>query len=95
MRARGMGARVIITEVDALTALEAVMDGYQVMPISEAARVGDFFCTVSGDVKVIGMDHFRQMKEGAIVANAGHFNVELDLKGLQSISKCLNSLLPT
>jgi adenosylhomocysteinase len=86
MRARGMGAHVVVTEVDPLKALEAVMDGYQVMPISEAARVGDFFCTVSGDVKVIGMDHFRQMKEGAIVANAGHFNVELDLEGLEEIT---------
>ena len=86
MRARGMGAHVVVTEVDPLKALEAVMDGYQVMPISEAARVGDFFCTVSGDVKVIGRDHFRQMKEGAIVANSGHFNVELDLEGLEEIT---------
>jgi adenosylhomocysteinase len=86
MRARGMGAHVVVTEVDPLKALEAVMDGYQVMPISEAARVGDIFCTVSGDVKVIGRDHFRQMKEGAIVANSGHFNVELDLEGLEEIT---------
>ena len=86
MRARGMGAHVVVTEVDPLKALEAVMDGYQVMPISEATRVGDFFCTVSGDVKVIGRDHFRQMKEGAIVANSGHFNVELDLEGLEEIT---------
>lgn len=86
MRAKGMGAHVVVTEVDPLKALEAVMDGYQVMPISEATRVGDFFCTVSGDVKVIGRDHFRQMKEGAIVANSGHFNVELDLEGLEEIT---------
>jgi adenosylhomocysteinase len=86
MRARGMGAHVVVTEVDPLKALEAVMDGYQVMPISEAARVGDIFCTVSGDVKVIERDHFRQMKDGAIVANSGHFNVELDLEGLADIS---------
>lgn len=62
------------------------MDGYQVMPISEAAEVGDIFCTVSGDVKVIGRDHFRLMKDGAIVANSGHFNVELDLEGLEEIT---------
>ncbi len=86
MRARGMGAQVVVTEVDPLRALEAVMDGYQVMPISEAAEVGDIFCTVSGDVKVIGRDHFRQMKDGAIVANSGHFNVELDLEGLEEIT---------
>ena len=86
MRARGMGAQVVVTEVDPLKALEAVMDGYQVMPIAEAAGVGDIFCTVSGDVKVIGRDHFRQMKDGTIVANSGHFNVELDLEGLGEIS---------
>jgi adenosylhomocysteinase len=86
MRARGMGAHVVVTEVDPLKALEAVMDGYQVMPISEAARMGDIFCTVSGNVKVIERDHFRQMKEGAIVANSGHFNVELDLEGLEEIT---------
>jgi adenosylhomocysteinase len=86
MRARGMGAHVVVTEVDPLKALEAVMDGYQVMPISDAAKMGDFFCTVSGDVKVIERDHFRQMKDGAIVANSGHFNVELDLEGLEEIT---------
>ncbi len=86
MRARGMGAHVVVTEVDPLRALEAVMDGYQVMPVAEAAEVGDIFCTVSGDVKVIGRDHFRLMKDGAIVANSGHFNVELDLEGLEEIT---------
>jgi len=86
MRARGMGAHVVVTEVDPLRALEAIMDGYQVMPISEAAEVGDIFCTVSGDVKVIRKDHFCKMKEGAIVANSGHFNVELDLEGLEEIT---------
>ncbi len=86
MRARGMGAHVVVTEVDPLKALEAVMDGYQVMPISEATTEGDIFCTVSGDVKVIGKDHFHQMKNGAIVANSGHFNVELDLAGLEEIT---------
>ncbi|UCD72464.1 MAG: adenosylhomocysteinase [Syntrophobacterales bacterium] len=86
MRARGMGAHVVVTEVDPLRALEAVMDGYQVMPISEAAGVGDIFCTVSGDVKVIGRDDFGRMKDGAIVANSGHFDVELDLEGLGELS---------
>ncbi|WP_456430721.1 adenosylhomocysteinase [Thermosulfuriphilus sp.] len=86
MRARGMGARVIITEVDPLKALEAVMDGYDVMPIAEAARIGDFFCTVTGDINVIRKEHFLKMKDGAIVANSGHFNVELDLEGLKEIS---------
>lgn len=86
MRARGLGAHVIVTEVDPLRALEAVMDGYQVMPIVEAARVGDIFVTLSGDTKVISAKHFRLMKDGAIVCNSGHFNVELDLKGLREMS---------
>ena len=77
-----MGANVIITEVNPLRALEAVMDGYRVMPISEAAEIGDIFCTVSGNVNVIRKEHFLKMKDGAIVANSGHFNVELDLGGL-------------
>jgi len=86
MRAKGMGANVIITEVKPLRALEAVMDGYRVMPISEAAEVGDIFCTVSGNVNVIRKDHFLKMKDGAIVANSGHFNVELDLDGLNEVT---------
>ena len=87
MRAKGMGANVIITEVSPLRALEAVMDGYRVMPIAEAAKVGDIFCTVSGNVNVIRKEHFLKMKDGAIVANSGHFNVELDLEGLGEITK--------
>jgi adenosylhomocysteinase len=87
MRARGMGAKVIVTEVDPLPALEAVMDGFGVMPIGKAARIGDFFCTLTGNINVIGKDHFLRMKDGAIVANSGHFNVELDLEGLKRISK--------
>ena len=87
MRASGMGANVIVTEVDPLKALEAVMDGYRVMPIAEAAPMGDFFCTVTGNLSVIRRDHFLKMKDGAIVANSGHFNVELDLEGLEKISK--------
>ena len=86
MRAHGMGAGVVITEIDPLRALEAVMDGFRVMPIAEAARVGDFFCTLTGDIHVIRKEHFLAMKDGAIVANSGHFNVELDLEGLQEIA---------
>jgi len=87
MRANGMGANVIITEVDPLRALEAVMDGFIVMPMSSAAKIGDVFVTVSGDVSVISKEHFLLMKDGAIVANSGHFNVEIDLNGLGSLSK--------
>lgn len=86
MRAKGMGANVIVTEVSPLKALEAVMDGYRVMPIAHAAEVGDIFCTVSGSVNVIRKEHFLKMKDGAIVANSGHFNVELDLEGLQEVT---------
>ncbi len=85
-RASGLGASVIVTEVDPLRALEAVMDGYRVMPIAEAARIGDFFCTVTGDIHVIRQEHFEVMKDGAIVANSGHFNVELDLDNLAKAS---------
>jgi adenosylhomocysteinase len=86
MRAQGMGARVIITETDPLKALEAVMDGYQVLPMRQAAEIGDFFCTVTGDIKVIQEEHFLAMKDGAILCNSGHFNVELDLEALSRLS---------
>jgi adenosylhomocysteinase len=86
-RARGMGALVIITEVDPLKALEAVMDGFQVMPMMEAAKIGDIFCTVTGDINVVDKHHFEVMKDGAIVANSGHFNVEINIPGLQRLSK--------
>lgn len=86
-RASGMGAKVIITEVDPLRALEANMDGYYVMPIKEAAKTGNIFVTVTGDVNVIRAEHMLLMKEGAILANAGHFDAELDLRGLAKISK--------
>jgi adenosylhomocysteinase len=86
MRAQGMGANVIITEVDPLRALEAVMDGYRVLPMGEAAKIGDFFVTLTGDTKVIRKEHFQLMKDGAIVANSGHFNVELDLDELGKIA---------
>jgi adenosylhomocysteinase len=86
-RAKGHGADVIICEVDPLRALEAVMDGFQVMPIEKAAPIGDFFCTLTGDINVIRKEHFLVMKDGAIVSNSGHFNVELDLVNLAKMSK--------
>lgn len=85
-RAAGMGARVIVTEIDPTRALEAVMEGYQVLPMARAAALGDFFCTVTGNRDVIRRDHFAAMKDGAIVANAGHFDVELDLPALAELS---------
>jgi adenosylhomocysteinase len=94
MRARGMGANVIITEVDPLKALEAVMDGFSVMPIKSAARIGDIFCTLTGDIHVISQSHFKLMKDGAIVCNSGHFNVELDLPGLEAITRKKRKLRP-
>jgi len=86
MRAKGEGAHVIICEVDPLRALEAVMDGFPVMPIAEAAPLGDFFCTLTGDINVISKEHFTTMKDGAIICNSGHFDVELNLKGLRELS---------
>jgi adenosylhomocysteinase len=86
MRAKGMGARVIVTEVDPLKSLEAVMDGFEVMPMIEAACLGDIFCTLSGDINVIRPEHFLAMKDRAIVCNSGHFNVELDLDGLAQMA---------
>jgi adenosylhomocysteinase len=86
-RARGMGALVIVTEVDPLKALEAVMDGFEVMPMMEAARIGDILCTVTGDINVIDTQHFKEMKDGAIVANSGHFNVEINIPALAKASK--------
>ena len=85
-RARGMGARVIVTEVDPIRALEAVMDGFEVMPMSEAAKIGDIFVTVTGDKNVITKEHFLSMKDGAIVANSGHFDVEIDIKSLEELA---------
>jgi len=86
-RARGAGARVIVTEIDPLKALEAVMDGFDVMPMAEAAQIGDIFVTVTGNTSVIREEHFRAMKDGAIVANSGHFNVELDLERLAAVAE--------
>jgi adenosylhomocysteinase len=85
-RARGLGANVVVTEIDPLKALEAVMDGYSVMPMAEAARVGDIFCTVTGDINVLDQHHFAAMKDGAIVSNSGHFNVEINIPALEAMS---------
>ena len=85
-RAAGMGANVIVTEVDALAALEAVMDGFRVLPLMQAAPLGDFFCTVTGDKHVIDRHHLEVMKDGAIVSNSGHFNVEINIPALQELS---------
>ena len=82
MRARGMGANVIVTEIDPLRALEAVMDGYRVMPMDEAAEVGHIFCSATGDIHVIDTHHLECMRDGAIVANSGHFDVEINMKAL-------------
>ncbi|WP_456487108.1 adenosylhomocysteinase [Candidatus Alkanophaga liquidiphilum] len=86
MRARGMGANVIVVETNPRKALEATMDGYRVMPMRKAAEIGDLFITVTGDISVIRGEHFRLMKNGAILANAGHFNVEIDLKELEELA---------
>jgi adenosylhomocysteinase len=94
MRAQGMGARVIVTEIDPVRALEALMDGFAVMPMEEAAPVGDFFCTVTGNIHVIRKEHFTAMKDGAIVCNSGHFNVELDLEGLEEITSEKRDIRP-
>ncbi len=85
-RARGMGAHVVVTEVDPLKALEAVMDGFMVMPMIEAARVGDIFVTATGDINVLDRQHFEVMKHGAMLANSGHFNVEINLPALEELS---------
>jgi len=85
-RASGMGGNVVVTEVNPMRALEAVMDGYRVMPMSEAAKIGDIFVTATGDINVLDVHHFEAMKPGAIVANSGHFNVEINLKGLLEIA---------
>jgi len=94
MRARGLGSHVIVTEVDPIRALEAVMDGYQVMPIIEAAKVGDIFITLTGDTSVIDREHFLAMKDGAIVANSGHFNVEINIPVLEKMAKLKRMLRP-
>jgi len=91
-RARGMGANVVVTEVDPLRALEAVMDGYRVMPMAKAARIGDVFITLTGDTTVIAGKHFPLMKDGAVVANSGHFDVEIDIPALKKLSKSVKPI---
>jgi adenosylhomocysteinase len=86
-RARGLGAHVVVTEIEPIRALEATMDGFTVMPMADAAKIGDIFCTVTGNKEVVRKEHFQVMKDGAIVANSGHFNVELDLDALAAMSK--------
>ena len=87
MRARGMGANVIVTEIDPLKALEAVMDGFRVMPMLEAAPLGDVFCTLTGDINILDKHHFDVMKDGAIISNSGHFNVEINIPALEEMAE--------
>jgi adenosylhomocysteinase len=87
MRAHGLGAQVVVTEVKPVRALEAAMDGFRVMPMAEAARIGDIFITVTGDVNVISKEHLQVMKDGAILANSGHFNVELNTAALEEMAE--------
>ncbi len=94
LRAKGMGASVIVTEVDPFRALQALYDGYQVMKMDDAAKVGDIFITVTGDVKVIKTRHMEQMKDGAIICNSGHFDVEIDYKGLKAMAKSVKEIRP-
>jgi len=94
MRAKAMGARVVVTEVKPVRALEAAMDGFDVMPIAEAAKIGDVFVTITGDKNVIDKQHFASMKDGAIMANSGHFNVEINIPALESLSKNKKEIRP-
>jgi adenosylhomocysteinase len=90
MRARGMGAEVIVTEIDPIKSLEAAMDGFRVMPMIEAAKVGDVFCTITGDIKVIDAAHFKVMKDGVMLCNSGHFDVEINIPALKKKAKKVN-----
>jgi adenosylhomocysteinase len=94
LRAKGLGSQVIVTEVEPVRALEAVMDGYQVMPLLEAAKIGDIFITIAGDKNVIDKAHLRVMKDGAILANSGHFNVEINIPALESLAKTKRQIRP-
>jgi adenosylhomocysteinase len=94
MRARGMGANVIVTEIDPIKAIEAVMDGFRVLPMTEAAKLGDFFVTVTGNRHVIDKEHFESMKDGAIVCNSGHFDLELNLEALREMSESVENRRP-
>lgn len=90
MRAKGMGANVVVTEIDPIKSLEAAMDGFMVMPMIDAARIGDIFCTLTGNIHVIRKEHFEVMKNGAVVCNSGHFNVEINIQALESIATKIN-----
>ncbi|MBF0493636.1 MAG: adenosylhomocysteinase [Candidatus Omnitrophica bacterium] len=94
MRARGMGAKVVVTEINEMKALEAVMDGFDVMPMKEAAKRGNVFVTLTGNINVIRLEHFIAMKDGAIVANSGHFNVEIDIPALKKASRAVRTIRP-
>ena len=94
MRARGAGARVLVTEVNPMRALEAIMDGFEALPMSEAAPIGDIFVTITGDISVIRPTHFKKMKDGAILCNSGHFNVEIDLPGLERMTVKRRTIRP-
>jgi adenosylhomocysteinase len=90
MRARGMGAKVIVTEIDPIRALEAAMDGFWVMPMEQASELGEVFCTLTGNTHVLREEHFLKMKDGAIICNSGHFNVEIDIPRLEKLAKKVN-----
>lgn len=90
MRAKGMGANVVVTEIDPIKSLEAAMDGFMVMPMSEAAKIGDLFCTLTGNIHVLRKEHFESMKSGAMVCNSGHFNVEIDIEAMEKLAKKVN-----
>lgn len=94
-KAKGMGANVIVTEVDPLKAIEAVMDGFRVLPMAQAAKVGDVFCTLTGDINVIRAEHFKVMKDNAVVCNSGHFNVEIDIPSLEKMAKGKRQIRPS
>ena len=94
MRAQGLGANVIVTEVQPTRALEAVMNGLRVMPMAEAAAIGDIFVTATGDISVIRKEHMQKMKDGAIMANSGHFNVEINIPDLESLSTAKRTMRP-
>jgi adenosylhomocysteinase len=94
VRAKGLGARVVVTEVDPIKAIEAVMDGFHVMPMAKAAPLGDLFITLTGDINVLRLEHFQKMKDGAIVCNSGHFNVEIDIPSLEKASSKKRLLRP-
>lgn len=94
MRAKGLGADVVVTEISPVRGLEAVMDGYRVMPMAEAAKIGDVFITVTGNKSILSHEHFEKMKDGAVICNSGHFNVEIDIPALEKLSSGKKSVRP-